>query len=239
MPLLHLPPSHPRVFYSLAATLIPIFLFGGTFVARLSDPPRGVSHRSLLWRGGLIPIFGAIAITAEAMAINAAVAGDAGRLQRGFIVFALISGLTVSIMGIWIPWISRIRSSRLPAHAKHAVLILPAAILLLAAYSVVSDMNDTVSYAGTAEDQVALRIAIDRRAAEIRDADRRLDAYTYRIGRLKERLLVAIERRERYVRRAVAVEIKTQEELQELEKQHLGEIIHKGREEIAETRPDF
>jgi hypothetical protein len=239
MPLIDFPQSSPQVFYSLAATLIPIFLFGGTFVAQLSRPPKAASHSSLLWRAALIPLFGAVAITAEAMAINAAVAGDASGFERAVIVFALISGLTVTIMGIWLPWIARIRSARIPKPVKWLVLGGPALFLLLSAYSVLSQMNRTITYAGEAENQVALRIAINQRAAELRDADRRIDVYIYRLGRLRERLMVAIERDEPHVRRAVVIEIETQEKLEEIQRRHLYEIARKGWREIAEAKPEF
>lgn len=239
MPFTDLPQSQPQVFYSLAATLIPIFLFGGTFVAQLTRPPRGLSHASLITRGILIPIFGGIAITAEAMAINGAVAGETGDFQRGVIVFALISGLTVTVGGIWMPWASRVRRVALPRQVKWIVIGVPGLFLLASAYSIVSQMDDTITLARETDKQVRLTGAIRLRAAEIRESERRIDTYNYRVGKLKERRAVAIERDEPVVEKILRIEISTQEQLKQIEEKYLVNLFRKGQKEIDQAKPDF
>lgn len=234
-----LPPSHPQVFYSLAATLIPIFLFGGIFGAWLSRPPKGASHRALTILTVAIPLFGSLAIVAEAAAINAAVAGEAGAGQRFVIVLALIVGMVATVGGAWLPWVSRaLQSGALVGWELLGVTGL-GLILIVGAYSVVTQMNDAIHLANETEKVSNLASSIRQRAAEIRESERRIDAYTYRLGRLRERRAIAIEHDEPVTERVVVIEIDTQEKLRAIEERSTKELFRTGQREIDAGKPDF
>lgn len=234
-----LPPSHPQVFYSLAATLIPIFLFGGIFGAWLSRPPKGASHNSLVTLVVAIPLLGSLAIIAEAAAINAAVAGEAGGAQRFVIVLALIVGMVATVAGAWLPWVSRaLRSGALDGWELLGVVGL-GLILLAGAYSVVTQMNDAIHLAHETEKVSNLAGSVHQRAAEIRESQRKIDAYTYRLGRLRERRATAIEHNEPVTDRVVVIEIDTQEKLQAIEEKGLAKLLRDGQREVDAGKPDF
>jgi hypothetical protein len=234
-----LPQSSPQVFYSLAATLIPIFLFGGATVAHLSRPPRGTSQMSLAVRAWLIAFFCGVAIIAEASAILAALAGEAGDVQRGFIVMTLIAGMVVTAAGIWLPWVARVGRTNLPKGLKTLTTVVPGLFLLVSAVPVISLMNDALRVARESEKISALSVAVRHHMGEVRDSERRIDAYRYRLGRLKERRALAIERDEPLVHKVVVLEIEAQEEFKSLQEGRLQDLLRTATEEVIEAKPEF
>jgi hypothetical protein len=233
------PHGSPQVFYSLAATLIPIFLFGGAAVAHLSRPPRGARQMSLVVQAWMIAIFCSVAIVAEASAILAALAGEADDAQRGFIVFTSIAGMVVTAAGIWLPWVARVRRTTLSRGVKISTAVVPGAILLASAIPVISLMNKAVTVARESEEVSALSVAVQHHMDEVRDSERRIDEYRYRLGRLKERRALAIERGEPLVHKMVAIEIEAQEQFKRLQERRLNDLLRAATEEVLRAKPEF
>ena len=94
-------------FFEIAATLIPILLFGGVVAERLrpkSDDPlvRIFSHAAF------IPALGSLAILAEVTAILAIVSGTSNWLSRLLVAVVLTGGLLAIIVSLWLPWMDQL-----------------------------------------------------------------------------------------------------------------------------------
>jgi uncharacterized protein YhhL (DUF1145 family) len=105
-----LSPGDERAFFEIAATLIPLLLFGGVFVERVRPPQekRGALH---LLATMSILLFGIFALFAEAAAIRSVVAGDAEKPTRIFVAFVLVAGMTLVVMAIATPWMTALANA--------------------------------------------------------------------------------------------------------------------------------
>ena len=133
-------------FFEIAATLIPILLFGGVVAERLrpkSDDPliRTLNHAAL------IPALGSFAILAEVTAILAIVSGSSELWSRLLVAVVLTAGLLAIVVSLWLPWMGQLRKK----DAERAKTLSRASVVLLAAAFVVSSALMTFGVSTGAE----------------------------------------------------------------------------------------
>ncbi len=93
-----------RTFYQIAATLIPLLLFGGVVVERFIPPKRRWRPGHFLATASVIPIVGFYSIYAEVLAIQALVTGETDTLTSYVVSGAIVGGMLAVICSIWLPW---------------------------------------------------------------------------------------------------------------------------------------
>lgn len=113
-------------FFEIAATLIPILLFGSVLAERLrpnSDAPlsRVFNHAAF------IPILGSLAILAEVTAILSVVAGTSSWWSRLLVATSLTAGMLAIVISLWLPWIDTLRKRA----ARQAQRVIRASIVIL------------------------------------------------------------------------------------------------------------
>lgn len=98
-----------RAYYEIAATLIPLLVFGGVVTERVI-PPKGrwkaVHFGAAVWA---VPASGFYAIFAEVLAITAVVTGEADALTRYVVSGAIVGGMLAVVCSIWLPWLAGAR----------------------------------------------------------------------------------------------------------------------------------
>ncbi len=183
--LLHTSHGNQVAFFEIAATLIPILLFGGVVAERLRPKDSEPAKRTWLFSVA-IPVIGAIAITAEVVAINAVVTGNSNDAARLFVASALTVGLLAIIVALWLPWAERLRR-----HCpKWGVAINIAVILLLVVAAVISVGAMT---AGVESEQEGERVAdyeaaLGKKEAEQEVVWRRIERLSLEEGNLTLKL---------------------------------------------------
>lgn len=92
-------------FYGIAATLIPLLLFGGVAVERLRPNATATPARIL---ASLITIYavGYLAVIAEIIAILVLVTGESNLLFLVIVVVALVAGMYAIVAAIAWPWVA-------------------------------------------------------------------------------------------------------------------------------------
>ena len=134
-------------FFEIAATLIPILLFGGV-VADRSRPgayePLSRVARYAFW----IPALGAFAVLGEVTAIVAIVSGTSDWWSRLLVASVLTVGMVAIIVALWLPWTDELRK-RDPL--QRARWVVPGSVVLLLVAFVGSVRVMTVGVSGGAK----------------------------------------------------------------------------------------
>jgi uncharacterized membrane protein YphA (DoxX/SURF4 family) len=116
-------------FFEIAATLIPILLFGGVVADRLRpktyEPLSRIANYAFR-----IPAFGTFAILAEVTAIVAVVSGRSAWWSRLIVAAFLTVGMLAIIISLWLPWIEELR--RRDSRKAHSAVRGSVVLLLLA-----------------------------------------------------------------------------------------------------------
>jgi hypothetical protein len=193
VPVTLLPPSDEKAFFEIAATLIPLLLFGGVIVDRLR-PPRDKEWRS--WHSAVafyLPVFGASAILAEITAIQVVVTGHSGDFARISVSLVLVVGMLSTIAVIWLPWIARMRKTS-GTHSGGLALLAGALLLVLLSVLTIWVLADSVNVAANTENAARLGKAIERNHDELSALRKDIDARLFRLGGLQEQRLAAAGR---------------------------------------------
>jgi hypothetical protein len=92
----------PRLFFQVAAGLIPALIFGGLISEKLKPSP---ATRRWSWVGMLaVPPLALTVLLAEVMAINVALTGEPGAFATWLVALVLV-GLTAGALGVLVaPW---------------------------------------------------------------------------------------------------------------------------------------
>jgi hypothetical protein len=119
-----------RPFYELAATLIPVFLFGGVLLNR--------SDLGSDWGIWALIILGALAVYAEVTAISGALSGSISDFNRYVVALTLVIGMVSVYLGAVLPMLSKWRTwTELPQIGKIFAGIAVAAVVLSAGREIV------------------------------------------------------------------------------------------------------
>jgi hypothetical protein len=161
-------PTGERTFYELAATLIPILLFGGIVAGSLRPPrnPRNQQRptdRDYAFAGvifvGLVWL-----IFAEGIAISQASEPSDSEFARWAVVIALLLGLVAVGVAIMVPWVRLLRGDGVVFRRRGSALVLLCAAGLV--FSVV--LSTGISLRGALESAERSEIA-SRLENEARD----------------------------------------------------------------------
>lgn len=106
-------------FFEIAATLIPILLFGGVVAERLR-PKSGDPLSRVFNHAAFIPGLGSLAILAEVTAILSIVAGTSNWWSRLLVATSLTAGMLAIVISLWLPWIDALRK-RAPRQAQTVI----------------------------------------------------------------------------------------------------------------------
>jgi hypothetical protein len=156
-------------FFQIAATLIPILLFGGVVIDRLR-PGTNVTLRQIKPYALWIPAIGAIAIVGEVTAISAIVSGDSDWWSRLLVAAVLTFGMVAIILIVWLPWIVALRKR----DVKGARDMVIGTVLLLAVATAgsVRVMTAGVS-SGEETERIRASLAAQNEAAAVQAVARR------------------------------------------------------------------
>lgn len=110
----------PIAFFEIAATLIPVLLFGGV-VAQRRGPSARDSHETTKQLATFIPMVGAIAIFGEVVAIIAIVTGDSDWWNRLIVALTLTLGMAAVVLAVWWPWFMAVKT-KLPRESRGIAL---------------------------------------------------------------------------------------------------------------------
>jgi hypothetical protein len=141
-----LPPSNEIAFFKIAVVLIPVLLFGGIAIDRLRPPPTAGFTGWHALVAGLIPAFGALAIGAEATAIQAVILGTSDTFSRILVVSAVVLGMLLIIAATASPWVVRLRP--IDRRVFWTVLVGSVVLILTATVSAIPTLVDSIRVAG-------------------------------------------------------------------------------------------
>jgi hypothetical protein len=154
-------------FYEIAATLIPVLLFGGVVSQRLIPPAGGWRpiHHRLAW---LVPGGGCLAVVAEIVAISVLVTGTPDLLSRYLVSGTLVLGMLAVVGLVWWPWLEGV--DRRTPNSLCLLGISVAALFAAATYALAS----AVDVATTKQESAALRKAFHKSTDELEAARARV-----------------------------------------------------------------
>ena len=113
--------SDEIAFFEIAATLIPILLFGGVLVDRSRPPTDGKWSPPHVCLALALPLFGSLALLAEVIAIRAIMAGDAALFARVFVAGVLIAGMAAVVLTVSLPWVIGLQERSSDSLSRSAV----------------------------------------------------------------------------------------------------------------------
>ena len=98
-------------FFEIAATVIPVLLFGGVLAERggptANDGPDKVGYFAMG-----VPIIGAMAVLGELLSIAAILIGPPPGFFVAIVAVVLVGGFVGVILAVWLPWMMRYRKDR-------------------------------------------------------------------------------------------------------------------------------
>jgi hypothetical protein len=179
-----------RSFYEIAATLIPLLVFGGVVAERVI-PPKGrwreIHFGAAMWA---VPASGFYAVFAEVLAITAVVTGEADTLTRYVVSAALVGGMLAVVCSIWLPWLAGVREEigqPFSRRAKWTIGLTVAAVGLIALFQLAS----AVDVAGTTERAREYEAAIQKNLDEQEAVRERIRREMVRSEGLQQELMQA------------------------------------------------
>jgi len=151
-------------FFEIAATLIPILLFGGV-VAERRGPQSRDSHRKTTLYATYIPAVGSMAILGEIVAIIAIVTGTSTWWMRLLVALVLTLGMLAVVLAVWWPWHQDARKKA--PHEVARLGLMGVVALLVAVGGSVWVMIEGVSGAAAEERKDALEKAFEKSSDEL------------------------------------------------------------------------
>lgn len=168
--LTHLIKGNVIAFYEIAATLIPLLLFGGVFAER-SRPPVDNWERRHDRATIVIFLAGLIAVLAEVLAIGVVVTGRATASDRYVVSVALVGGMLSVVWLIWRPWLDRQRRERKEATTNAPLIV---AFLGVGA-AFVFLLASAVDVAATAERTNELNLGAEQTIERVKEVQARME----------------------------------------------------------------
>jgi hypothetical protein len=165
-----MPEHDPRLFFQVAAGLIPALIFGGLISEKLKPPP---ATRHWSWLGAFaVPPLALAVLLAEVLAINAALSGKPDAFAT-WLVALVVVGLTAGALGVLAaPWYSRVADT-----ASRRVRRLTTGLTAVLSILLVVEAADLLASAVQAE-QSSQQLAMALAKADQRDtASQLLSAY--------------------------------------------------------------
>jgi uncharacterized membrane protein YidH (DUF202 family) len=214
----------------LAATLIPLLLFGGIVVTRAGRPEKGLSSGSMTTRIFVIAVLGSIAIVGEAAAIAASVeGGDVGTTFRVLVAATLVVGMSATVIAACWPWMRRVRNIEKggPVWKYNSVFVvlLPMVLITFASYLVLSLLAHTVQFAAYTEELSMFQKEEDKNSRDRESAERSIQIAEGRLDEFELRWVAAKEAHEPMVQLLAQDKIKfVRTELRGLQKDLLAVI---------------
>jgi hypothetical protein len=157
-----------RAYYEIAATLIPLLVFGGVVTERVI-PPKGrwkaIHFGAAMWA---IPASGFYAVLAEVLAITAVVTGEADALTRYVVSGAIVGGMLAVVCSIWLPWLAGVREESgqpLSRQTKWAIGLSVTAVGLIALLGLASAVDVAATTERTREFEAVLQKNLDEQEA--------------------------------------------------------------------------
>jgi uncharacterized membrane protein YidH (DUF202 family) len=166
----HLIKGNVIAFYEIAATLIPLLLFGGVFAER-SRPPAEHWERRHDRTTMAILVAGIIAMLAEVLAIGVVVTGRATALDRYVVSVALVGGMLSVVWLIWRPWGDRQRHERKQATTNAPLIVVFLGIGAVFVYTLASAVN----VAATAERTNELNLGAEEIIKRVKEVQTRME----------------------------------------------------------------
>jgi hypothetical protein len=191
--LIHVHPGNQVAFFEIAATLIPLLLFGGIVADRVR-PNENHDERQLSIFGSLIAGLGCYAVLAEAVAINAVVTGEWETWGEILVVGFVVGGMAVVVGALVFPWHAKL-AEKDNASARRLAISTVLAILGIAGWGIF-EMLSNVDRAGESQALEAINTAISRRTTEAAAVENRVLAVSIALTRARRQMAVANARDE-------------------------------------------
>lgn len=191
--MLHIHPGNQVALFEIAATLIPLLLFGGVVAERVG-PRDGYDARTLLMLGLLVAFVGGYAILAEAVAITVVVTGEPTLFAEIFTLVFLIGGMIGVVVALIQPWYAKLKKT---AVSRAKVLQQLAALALMSvAVLVLIGLLNSLHRAGEGEFSEARLAVITQKTTEEAAVRSRILALLLAVGRIEQQETVARTRHE-------------------------------------------
>jgi hypothetical protein len=194
---LYVHPGNQLAFFEIAATLIPLLLFGGVVAERIR-PDDTHDKNGLLSRGSGIAIVSCYAILAEAVAIDAVVTGEWEWWGEVLVVVFVVGGMALVVGALVYPWYAKLdglsgEEGKTAARGLAVSTVL--SILLIAGWGAV-EMLSNVDRAGESQTLEAITAAIAQKTTEVTAVENRVLAVSVALARAKRQIAVATARDE-------------------------------------------
>jgi hypothetical protein len=184
-----------RAYYEIAATLIPLLVFGGIVTERVIPPKGRWSDVHFGAAVAAVPASGFYAIFAEVLAITAVVTGEADTLTRYVVSGAIVGGMLAVVCSIWLPWLAGAKEEMgqpLSVRTKWSIGLCVAGIGLVSMYQLAS----AVDVAATTERTREFRSAIQKNLNEETTIQERIAREQVRAENLQREVLQAANHHE-------------------------------------------
>ena len=201
-------PGGESAFFEIAATLIPLLLFGGILVERIKPPPQKRWRERHEYLVLLLIVFGGLTLIAEAAAIRAVVIGKSQEtVTRALVAIVLVVGMSLVIAAISTPWLARIRK----ADPDFYKVMLPSSLVVVGSCAVLAAamLIDGTNVANEYESLTAYRKASARNSEKLAEVNKRAESLSREEDRVRSRLEIARARNDRPAVEALSKQIKT------------------------------
>jgi hypothetical protein len=243
------PPADERAFFEIAATLIPLLLFGGVVIDRTRPPARSKWTDRHDFVGMVFVLVGGVAVWAETIAIGGVITGSATTLSRVFVSVVLLGGMVLVIVAIAAPWFSRMRET-VPRGLGLGTALIAGAMLLTFVFAASAVLREGTALTLRKERREAYEKAIKENSDERGTVKRRLEFLEGEMRRTDAQLAIAKGHHDPVAASAVAAERATltallgltrdqhrrlREKSTALEREARGESVH-GLEDRVQGR---
>jgi MFS family permease len=187
--LLHTHPGNQVAFFEIAATLIPLLLFGGVVAERVG--PKGDDPQHVLLLGVVIAIIGTYAIITEAFAISVVITGEPTTQAEVLSVTFLFGGMVGVVIAIVYPWYKKLRK----AQASWRAGILAGISVLIMVTALVGAGVETMfglERAGEGEFSEARSAAVTQKTTEEAAVRSRILALWVALRRVEQQAITAL-----------------------------------------------
>jgi hypothetical protein len=198
-------PGNEPAFFEIAATLIPLLLFGGVVIERVRPSAIQGSSKAQLPVSLAIMLFGALALGAEALAIEAAVIGKGSAVSRVTVALFLVAGMTSVVVAIAAPWLSRLKKADRTSYWLVVLSSVP--LLLVVSTAALAILVDGTNVASNKERFSSYNSSLIENSAEQNALSRTLDSFWLEKNRLEGRLMIATGHGDTVAERALENEL--------------------------------
>lgn len=221
------PPADERAFFEIAATLIPLLLFGGVVIDRTKPPPTSKWTNRHDFVGMVFVLFGGIAVWAETVAIGGVITGSATTLSRIFVSVVLLGGMALVVVAIAAPWLSRMREA-VPRGFGLCVVLIAGCTLFTCVFAASRVLREGTSLALRKEHREAYEGAIEKNSEEQNGNEWHLESLEDEMRRLNAQLAIGRGHHDAVAARAMRKERTTLASLIRVVREDGGHLSDKG-----------